>query len=111
VTSKVGRGGRRYLPLAFTQEGVAMLSSVLRSEGAVFVNMEIMRAFVRMRAMVIRHEVLARRLDTLERQYEGRFKMVFVALRRLMVPRKRAVRRIGFEPRTGSTGPAPRKRE
>jgi hypothetical protein len=111
VTSKVGRGGRRYLPLAFTQEGVAMLSSVLRSEGAVLVNVEIMRAFVRMRAMVIRHEGLARRLDTLERQYEGRFKMVFVALRRLMVPRRRAVRRIGFEPRTGSTGPALRRRE
>jgi hypothetical protein len=84
--SNVRHGGRRYLPLAFTEEGVAMLSSVLRSERAVRVNIEIMRAFVRMRRLSIEHKDLSQRLDALEAKYDGQFKVVFEALRQLMDP-------------------------
>jgi len=75
------RGGRRYRPHAFTEQGVAMLSSVLRSRRASQINIEIMRVFVRLRHMVQSHENLARRLDELERKCDGRFKVVFAALR------------------------------
>jgi ORF6N domain len=97
--SKAGRGGRRYLPYAFTEEGVAMLSSVLRSERAIRVNIEIMRAFVRMRRMVIDHKDLSRRLSALEAKYDGHFKMVFKAIRRLMTPPRRQPKVIGFRPK------------
>lgn len=105
VTSKVGRGGRRYLPFAFTEEGVAMLSSVLRSERAVSVNIEIMRAFVRMRRMVVDHKDLSQRLDALEAKYDDQFKVVFKAIRRLMDPRRRPAKVIGF--RHGPPDPSP----
>jgi len=85
VTSK-RRGGRRTLPCAFTEQGVAMLSSVLRSERAVQVNVEIMRAFVRLRRMLMAHKDLARRLDDLERKYDAKFRVVFDAIRGLMAP-------------------------
>ena len=90
-------GGRRYPPYAFTEQGVAMLSSVLRSRRAVAVNVEIMRAFVRLRKMLASHAGLARRLAAVERKYDAQFKVVFDAIQRLMAPppeRKR--RRIGF---------------
>jgi ORF6N domain len=74
------------LPYVFTQEGVAMLSSVLRSEQAVQVNVAIMRAFVRMREAMLSHKELARRVDDIERKYDGQFKVVFDAIRRLMEP-------------------------
>ncbi len=97
VTSKTGRGGRRYSPLAFTEQGVAMLSSVLRSARAVQVNIEIMRAFVRLRQMAISHADLARRVDALEANYDAKFGKVFDAIRRLMQPPPdRGRRRIGF---------------
>src|SRR5215204_1971405 len=80
------RGGRRYLPYAFTEQGVAMLSSVLRSDRAVRVNVEIMRAFVRMRRMVIDHKDLSQRVDALEATYDHQFKVVFEAIRQLMDP-------------------------
>jgi ORF6N domain len=102
VTSKPGRGGRRYLPFAFTEEGVAMLSSVLRSERAVRVNIEIMRAFVRMRRLVVDHKDLSERFDALEVRYDGQFKVVFQAIRRLMAPRRRRRKTIGFRPEGGS---------
>ena len=90
-------GGRRYLPYAFTEQGVAMLSGVLRSEQAVKVNVEIMRAFVRLRRMVNEQAELARKLDALEERYDEQFKVVFDALRELMVPPGEAEgRRIGF---------------
>jgi len=104
VISKRGHGGRRYLPLAFTEEGVAMLSSVLRSERAVRVNIEIMRAFVRMRRMVVDHKDLSQRLDALEARYDGHFKVVFQAIRRLMGPRRRPAKIIGF--RHGAADPS-----
>src|SRR5262245_7584302 len=78
VTSKRGgRGGRRYAPYAFTEQGVAMLSSVLRSNRAVRVNIEIMRAFVRLRQIVKSNAELGRRLDALERKYDAQFSVVF----------------------------------
>jgi hypothetical protein len=89
-------GGRRYRPYAFTEQGVAMLSSVLRSERAVNVNIEIMRAFVRLRAMLSTHEDLARKLAALERKYDAQFKAVFDAIRELMTPPRPERRPIGF---------------
>ncbi|MDF0642745.1 MAG: ORF6N domain-containing protein [Nitrospira sp.] len=95
-TSK-GRGGRRYVPYVFTEQGVAMLSSVLKSKRAVQVNIEIMRAFVRLREMVASNKELARRLNELEKKYDRQFKVVFDAIRELMAPPKTPIRRIGFQ--------------
>jgi len=90
-------GGRRYPPYAFTEQGVAMLSSVLRSERAVQVNIEIMRTFVRLREMLAGHVELAQKLTALERKYDTRFKVVFDAIRELMKPPEPSKKRpIGF---------------
>jgi len=97
VISKTGRGGRRTRPYAFTEQGVAMLSSVLRSERAVAVNVEVMRAFVRLRAMLVGHEDLARKLAALERKYDAQFRVVFDAIRDLMAPPSKPRRPIGFD--------------
>jgi len=95
IPSKRSLGG--FLPYAFTQEGVAMLSSVLRSERAVLVNIEIMRTFVRLREMLASHVELARRLDDLEKKYDSQFRGVFDAIRQLMAPPSGGTRkRIGF---------------
>ena len=97
VTSKSGRGGRRTAPYAFTEQGVAMLSSVLSSPSAIRVNIEIMRAFVRLRQMATSNADLARKLNALERKYDGQFKIVFAAIRELTEPPiKKRSRRIGF---------------
>jgi len=96
------KGSRRgahvkYRPYAFTEQGVAMLSSVLRSKQAVRVNVEIMRAFVRLRAMLASNEDLARKLAALEKRYDAQFKVVFDAIRQLMAPPEPKLRRsIGF---------------
>lgn len=91
-------GGRRYLPYAFTQEGVAMLSSVLRSERAVRVNIEIMRAFVRMRSFALTHRELARKIAELEKCYDGQFEQIFEALNALLAsPEPHHGRRMGFQ--------------
>ena len=97
-TLKLGRGQhRKYLPYVFTEQGVAMLSSVLRSERAVKVNVEIVRTFVRLRQMAITHADLARRLDELESNYDSQFKVVFEAIRKLMEPPpQKPMPRIGF---------------
>ena len=79
-------GGRRYIPMAFTEQGVAMLSSVLRSERAVQVNIAIMRAFVKLREILSSHRDLASRLNKMEKKYDARFKVVFDAIRELMKP-------------------------
>jgi hypothetical protein len=94
--SKSGRGGRRKMPYAFTEQGVAMLSSVLNSERAIQVNIAIMRAFVQMRRMLVSHEDLARKVDALEKKYDSQFRVVFDAIRALMEPPKTPRRRIGF---------------
>ena len=85
VTSSWG-GLRRAAPYAFTEQGVAMLSSVLRSKRAVQVNINIMRAFVRLREMMAGHQDLAKKLAELERKYDAQFKVVFDAIRNLMEP-------------------------
>ncbi len=98
IPSRRSLGGS--LPYAFTQEGVAMLSSVLRSERAVSVNISIMRAFVRLREMIASHAQFTRRLDELESKYDAQFRVVFDAIRKLMTPPLPAPRRpIGFHAR------------
>ena len=95
VTSK-SRGGRRTAPYAFTEQGVSMLSSVLRSTRAVQVNIAVMRVFVRLRAVLESHVGLARKLDQLEKKYDTKFTIVFEAIRELMAPPPSVRRRIGF---------------
>jgi len=96
ATSKPGRGGRRKLPYAFTEQGVAMLSSVLNSDRAIQVNITIMRVFVQIRRLLVSHEKLARKVDALEKKYDSQFRGVFDAIRALMEPPKTPRRRIGF---------------
>lgn len=95
VTSR-GWGGRRYPPYAFTEQGVAMLSSVLRSPRAIGVNIEIMRAFVRMRRLLASHAKLEKKILELEEKYDGQFAVVFEALKQLMSPPEPPHRKIGF---------------
>ena len=89
-------GGRRHPPYAFTEQGVAMLSSVLRSKRAVHVNIQIMPAFVRLRQMLASNAELARKLAELEKKYDAQFKVVFDAIRQLMIPPVPKRRKIGF---------------
>ena len=98
ATLKPGRGGhRKYLPFAFTEQGVAMLSSVLNSERAIEVNILIMRSFVKLREMISTHKDLAKKLESLEQKYDSQFKMVFDAIRQLMTPpESKKKRAIGF---------------
>jgi hypothetical protein len=89
-------GGRRSAPYAFTEHGVAMLSSVLRSKRAVAVNVEIMRAFVYLRRVVTEHAELAQRIDELEERYDGKFQVVFDAIRSLIAAPEKPRKRIGY---------------
>lgn len=87
ILKRKGRGQHsKYQPYAFTEQGVAMLSSVLRSPRAVQVNIEIMRTFVRLRRMLQKHAALARKLAALEKKYDTKFRFVFEAIRELMEP-------------------------
>lgn len=95
VTSSWG-GVRRANPYAFTEQGVAMLSSVLRSKKAVQVNIEIMRAFVNLRKLLATHADLARKIEGIEKKYDHQFKVVFDAIRELMAPPDPPKRRMGF---------------
>jgi hypothetical protein len=103
VTSKLRRGGRRYLPYAFTEQGVAMLSSVLNSPRAIAVNIQIMRAFVRLRAALDSNKELARRFAQLEArldkklaEHDKSITEILSAIRQLMEPRASKQRGIGF---------------
>ncbi len=93
-----GRGGRRYAPYAFTEQGVAMLSSVLRSQRAVQVNIAIMRTFVQLRRLMDSNRDLARRIDALEARYDEQFSAVFDAIKQLIADdgKRKARRPIGF---------------
>ncbi|MHB1055544.1 MAG: ORF6N domain-containing protein [Thermoleophilia bacterium] len=94
-----GWGGRRYPPYAFTEQGVAMLSSVLHNKRAVQVNIEIMRTFVHLRQILATHTDLARKLTALEKKYDAQFKAVFDAIRELMAPpHPKKKQPIGFVP-------------
>jgi ORF6N domain len=99
-TLKKGRGGRRYLPYVFTEQGVAMLSSVLNSERAILVNIEIMREFVKLRQMLASNVELSRRLEELESKYNKQFRVVFDAIRQLMETPARKRKEIGFRSRS-----------
>jgi hypothetical protein len=108
VTLEHGRGRhRKYLPHVFTEQGVAMLSGALNSERAIQVNIEIMRTFVRLREMIASHKDLADRLRQLEKKYDARFRVVFDAIRELMVaPAGRAVAS-AFGPPPSAPDPSP----
>ncbi|MGC2061771.1 MAG: ORF6N domain-containing protein [Thermodesulfovibrionales bacterium] len=99
ATLKSGRGKhRKYLPYAFTEQGVAMLSSVLNSDRAIEVNVQIMRAFVKLRELIATHKDLARKLAGIEKKYDSQFKVVFDAIRQLMAPPSTKMKVItGFE--------------
>jgi len=98
-TSKKGRGGNRYLPHVFTQEGIAMLSSVLNSERAVQVNIQIMRAFVKLREFMASHRELKGKIEEMEKKYDRQFKIVFDAIRKLLAPPPKSKHPIGFHSR------------
>jgi hypothetical protein len=108
VTSKQ-RGGRRYPPYAFSEQGVAMLSSVLNSKLAIHVNIEIMRAFVRLRKMIASHVELSRKFEKLEKKYDSKFKVIFDILKRLMEPPDKKKRPIGFLRRDSTQNDEPCK--
>ena len=106
ATSNIGRGGRRYAPYVFTEQGVAMLSSVLRSKTAIAVNIEIMRAFVEMRRIAGSYAALQERLEGLELEmiarldrHDEQLEQVFNALHRLITPPEKPKRRVGFRVR------------
>ncbi len=108
VTLKRGEH-RKYLPYVFTEQGVAMLSSVLHSPRAVQVNIEIMRAFVRLRRMLASNAGLARKLAALEKKYDAQFKIVFDAIRQLMSPPEPKRREIGFHVKYDDDKPKAKK--
>jgi hypothetical protein len=99
-TSKIGRGGPRYIPFVFTEQGVAMLSGVLTSLRAIRVNIEIMRAFVRLRRMLAMHKDLSQKLEELEqhlKDHDDKIQTIFMAIRQLMAPKETQNRKIGFQ--------------
>jgi ORF6N domain len=100
ISKKKSRGGSRYLPFAFTEHGVAMLSSVLRSDRAVQVNVAIMRAFLQLRAMLATHEDLRRKITEMEKRYDSKFHAVFATLRQMLETPISPKRQIGFHART-----------
>jgi hypothetical protein len=101
VTLKRG-GNIKYRPYAFTEHGILMLSSVLNSERAIQVNIEIMRSFLKLRQMLASNVDLSRRLDQLESKYDRQFKVVFDAIRQLITPPLRKDKQIGFRVRSDS---------
>lgn len=97
ATIKAGRGRhRKYLPYALTEQGIAMLSSVLNSDRAIEVNIQIMRAFVKLREMMSTHKDLARKLGELEEKYDGQFQIVFEAIRQLIHVEEKPKQKIGY---------------
>ncbi|MFH1021995.1 MAG: ORF6N domain-containing protein [Planctomycetota bacterium] len=99
VTSNSDRMGLRHAPMVFTEQGVAMLSSILNSPRAIHVNIAIMRAFVHLRALLATHADLARKLEDLEKKHDARFRVVFDAIRQLMTPPESPAKPIGFQVR------------
>ena len=95
VTLKSGQHFR-YLPYVFTENGVAMLSSILNSERAIMVNIQIMRIFTRLREILATHEEMRRKIEQMEKKYDGQFQVVFEAIRQLMTPPETSKRKIGF---------------
>lgn len=98
ATSKVGRGGRRNPPRAFTEHGTVMAANILNSPTAVQASIQVVRAFVQLRGILSSNKDLAQRLDALERKYDAQFKAVFDAVRQLMTPPVKERRPLGFRP-------------
>ncbi len=97
ATIKTGRGKhRKYLPYAFTEQGIAMLSSVLNSDRAIEVNIQIMRTFVKLREMMSSHKDLTKKLNELEKKYDGQFQIVFEAIRQIIEVEDKPKRKIGY---------------
>ncbi len=101
ISKPSGRGGPRTLPYAFTEQGIAMLSSVLHSDRAIQVNVEIMRAFVHLRQLLASNKELAKKLAALEEKHDAQFRVVFDAIREIMTPTDKSKRTIGFAPWKG----------
>jgi phage regulator Rha-like protein len=87
---------RKYLPYAFTEQGVAMLSSVLNSKRAIQVNIQIMRTFIKLREMLLTHKELKQKIEAMEREYDYQFKIVFDAIKKLLEPPEKPKGKIGF---------------
>ena len=96
VTSKSDKMGLRYKPMAFTEQGVAMLSSVLRSKRAIHVNIQIMRAFTQLRKMLSTHKDLKRKIESMEKKYDEQFQIVFEAIKQLLTEEEKPKKRIGY---------------
>ncbi len=110
ATSNKGRGGRRYLPYAFTEHGALMLANVLNSERAAQTSVMVVRAFVRLRQLLSSNAELARKLEALENKYDTQFKVVFDAIRQLMSPVATKRKEIGFHVQHDHEKPKARKR-
>ena len=95
-TSKIGRGGRRYLPYVFTEHGALMLGNILNSETAIETSIQVVRSFMRLREMVISHSELSKKLSQLEMKYDSQFKVVFDAIKKLMVEPEVPQKKIGI---------------
>lgn len=95
-TLKTGRGGRRYAPVVFTEQGVAMLSSVLNSERAIQVNIQIMRTFTKLREMLATNKELREKIEKIEKKYNQKFKAVFEVIKKLLSPNEKPKNEIGF---------------
>jgi uncharacterized protein Yka (UPF0111/DUF47 family) len=96
VTSKSDKMGLRYSPMAFTEQGVAMLSSVLNSDRAIHVNIQIMRTFTQLRSMLATHEELKREIEQIEKRYDENFRIVFEAIRQLFDEEEKPRPKIGY---------------
>ena len=96
VTSNSDKMGLRYKPMGFTEQGVAMLSSVLRGKTAIQVNIQIMRAFIKLRQMYISHEDLKRKIAAMEKRYDEQFQIVFEAIKQLIVEDEKPKKKIGY---------------
>ena len=89
-------GGRRYLPYTFTEHGILMLSSVLNSERAILVNIQIMRTFTKLKRILASNDDLRRKIEEIENKYDAQFKVVFDAIKSLMTPLTKEQKKIGF---------------
>ncbi len=96
VTSKGDKIGLRYKPMAFTEQGVAMLSSVLNSERAIQVNIQIIRTFTKLREMILTHKELQKKIESMESKYDYQFKIVFDAIKQLLKPPEKPKKQIGY---------------
>jgi hypothetical protein len=97
VTSNADKIGLRYRPMVFTEQGVAMLSSVLKSKRAIFVNIQIMRIFTKMRKMLSSNEELKGKIESIEKKYDKQFRIIFDAIKQLLTDEEKPKKRIGFK--------------